>query len=231
MTPRLRRPELLDQPGLDPRESDRALSDLARVNRRLFAFRPVVRALLPRVSRSDRRLRLLDLGTGAGDLGPTLERAAAKRGLQLEIVGVDRNLAHLLFGHRAGHRQLRVVADAGALPFADGAVDWSLSTLFLHHFDEIQSRRVLGEKVRVARSGTLVVDLHRSVVASLIVRILLPLFGVGRVACYDGKLSIDQAWKLDEVARLAEGFDVIELRRRFPFRFSLILRCRGALPC
>jgi hypothetical protein len=82
---------------------------------------------------------------------------------------------------------------------------------------------VLAEKARVARHGSLVVDLHRSRLASLVVRIALPLFGVGHVAHHDGKISIDQAWTLDEVERLARGFEVLELRRRFPFRFSLVL--------
>jgi hypothetical protein len=39
----------------------------------------------------------------------------------------------------------------------------------------------------------------------------------------DGRVSVRRAWTIPEVARLVDGEPVLELRRRFPFRFSLVL--------
>ena len=61
-------------------------------------------------------------------------------------MGCDQKLSHLLYGRRRGHRQLRVVARAEELPFADGAVDWALSSLLLHHFDRAANLRVLADR-------------------------------------------------------------------------------------
>ena len=221
--------ELLDDPALSPEESERSLNELDRVNRALLGAVPLVRTVLPRLGRSPRRRRVLDVGTGTGLVAARLARAAARHGAPLAVVGLDRKLSHLLAGRRAGVRQLRVVGDATALPFRDGAFEWAFSTLFFHHFDAEGNRAVLAGMRRVARAGAAVVDLRRHPLLSLGVRLLVPLLGAGRVTRVDGRVSAARAWTVPEVAALVEGEPVLELRRRFPFRFSLVLP-GGATP-
>jgi SAM-dependent methyltransferase len=220
-------PELLDRPGLTPAQTERALAGLARVNRLLLGHRPVAAAALPRLAVGPAAQRLLDLGTGSGEGAARLARAAARRGVDLAVVGIDRKLGHLLVGRRRGHRQLRVVADAEALPLRDGACDWSLSSLFFHHFDGAANLRVLAEMRRVARRGALVVDLRPGRLPYWLARLLIPLVGACPVTRHDGPASVARAWPLEAVRRLTAGLPVAELRRRFPFRWSLVV---GAAP-
>jgi ubiquinone/menaquinone biosynthesis C-methylase UbiE len=163
------------------------------------------------------------VGTGSGLTAALLARAALRAGLELRVVGVDRKLGHLVAGREWGIGALRVVADAGRLPLRTRSVDWSLSTLFFHHFDADGNRRVVAEMRRVARAGAAVVDLRRSRVSALLVRLLLPLFSASRVTRHDGRVSVDQAWSIGEVGRWAADLPVRELRARFPFRFSLVV--------
>ena len=220
--------ELLDQP-LAYDETERSLGELDRVNRWLLGDLPLRRTLLPLLPRARNPSApplLLDLGTGSGDVAAALVRAAARRGTPARVVGLDRKLSHLVIGRcsrRGGPPQLRVVGDAQALPFRDGAFAWSFSTLFFHHFDGEDNLRVLAEMRRVARGGAAVVDLRRSRLLWLLVVLLVPLLGAGRITRADGRLSARRAWTLREVAALVRGLPVAELRRRFPFRFSLIL--------
>jgi hypothetical protein len=139
------------------------------------------------------------------------------------VVGVDRKLAHLLAGGARRPPQLRLVADARHLPLRDGAVDWSLSTLFFHHFDAAGNRRVVAEMRRVARRGAAIVDLRQSALARRLGPLLIAALGVGPITRHDGRVSLARAWPLPAVAALVEGQPVVELRRRFPFRFSLVL--------
>lgn len=215
--------ELLDLPDLPLAETERALVDLGRVNRWLRGISPVLRTFLPRLRRGPARQTVLDLGTGSGQVVAALAAAGRRRGVEVVPLGVDRKLSHLLIGRRLGYRQLRVVAEADRLPFRDAAVDWTLSTLFFHHFDGDENRSILAEMRRVARRGAVVVDLRRSRVAPIALRLLLPLLGVGHVALYDGKVSVRRAWRPADVAALAADLAPLELRRRFPFRFVLVL--------
>jgi ubiquinone/menaquinone biosynthesis C-methylase UbiE len=224
-------PELMDG-ALPYPEAHRALSDLDRVNRLLFGVAAARRALAPRLLASaaaGRPATLLDLGTGSGRLIRSVARAAERGGFRVWVVGLDRRLAHLVVGRslaggEADHRH--VAASVEALPFRDGAFDWTVSNLVFHHFGGLTNRAVLEEMRRCARRGAAVVDLRRSRLAVWLVRGLFPLLGIGRIARHDGVLSLRQSWSLREVRELVADLPVEELRRRFPFRWSLVVKGR-----
>lgn len=227
-------PELMDGPLPYP-EARRALRDLDRVNRLLLGVTAVRRALLPRLLATHREgraspLRVLDLGAGSGNLARMLTRAAGRRGVPVRMVLVDRRLTHLAVGRparRAAGAPLAVAASAEALPFRRDAFDWSFSHLFFHHFDGAANRKILDEMLRCSRAGAVVVDLRRSRLAAWLARLLFPFLGVGRVALHDGLLSLAQSWTAGEVEALVGGapeVSVVELRHRFPFRWSLVVR-------
>ncbi|HUO86248.1 MAG TPA: methyltransferase domain-containing protein [Thermoanaerobaculia bacterium] len=219
--------ELLDGDDLDVRAQQAALGELRRVNRWLLGHRSVHRTLLGRLASGPAEQRLLDIGAGGGEVAEGLVRRARVAGRRVRLIGLDRKLGHLLAGGARRRSQLRVVADARHLPLRDGAVDWSLSTLFFHHLDEDGNRRVLAEMRRVARRGAAVVDLRSSPLARRLGPLLIAGLGVGRVTRHDGRLSLARAWSLAAVAGLVAGQPVEELRRRFPFRFSLVLAGGG----
>ena len=220
-------PERMDGP-LPYSEAARALRDLDRVHRwtvGLLALRQTVVAPLV-ASRSPTGLSwLLDVGTGSGSGPASVARAARRRGVTVRAVGVDRRLAHLVAGREDGHDQLRVVASADALPFRDGAVDWATCHLFIHHFDEADTRRTVGEMRRCARVGVALVDLRRNRLAAWLIRLLFPLLGIGEIARTDGLLSVRQSWSVAEIRALARhaAWPVSQLRRRFPFRWSMLI--------
>jgi SAM-dependent methyltransferase len=221
-------PEMLDRPSLPYAETARSLRELDRVNRLLFGALPLKRALLPRLGRWRAPRLALDLGTGTGSVAAALARAAARRGAPLRVVGLDRKLRHLVVGRRSGVPQLRVVADAQALPFREASFEWSFSTLFFHHFEPDENVRILREMRRVSRAGAAVVDLRRSrVVGPRLLGLALRLLGAGEVTCHDGRVSFGRSWRVEEVRRLIGALPVLELRKRFPFRFSLVLAGRG----
>ena len=220
--------EILDREGLDPAVVEDALGELSRVNRLLFGYRPVVRTLLPRLLDGPARQTVLDVGTGSGDVADALARKVRRRGREVTVVGVDRKLAHLLAGRRRGIRQQRVAADAEALPFRDGAADWSLSTLFFHHFGAETNLAILAEMRRTARRGAVVVDLRRNRFGELVGRLLIPLTGAGFITRHDGRVSLARCWRFRDVAALVSRLPVRELKRRFPFRFSLVVGPGGS---
>jgi len=226
-------PERMDGP-LPYGEATRALRDLDRVHRWTFGLLALRRTLLPRLL--DRRgeatggarrrlVRVLDVGTGSGSGPRSLVRAAHRRGVAVQAIGVDRRLTHLVAGREDGYEELRVVASADALPFRDGAVDWATCHLFIHHFDGEETRRLVEEMRRSACRGVALVDLRRNRFAAWLIRLLFPLLGIGEIARADGLLSVRQSWTIGEIRALAHAarWPVAELRRRFPFRWSMIV--------
>lgn len=87
--------------------------------------------------------RVLDVACGPG----ALVAAAASR--DADPVGVDISPDMVAFA-RSRHPNLRFeVADAEALPFADGSFDVAVAAFLLHHVPDAQ--RVVGELARVGR--------------------------------------------------------------------------------
>ncbi|HEY6235838.1 MAG TPA: methyltransferase domain-containing protein [Candidatus Elarobacter sp.] len=212
--------ELMDEPVADPDELEANLRDIAFANARLGGTAPVVRAL--------RRLgarRVLDVGSGLGDVPLALVRDGARRGVQLQVTCLDHSEQMLALARRAtgSDPALRFVrADGGALPFADGAFDVVTCTLALHHFDPDGARALLRELRRVARLTPVVCDLRRSPVA-FAATWLWSRTSRNRLTRHDAPLSVRRAYTPDEALALAReaGWRTPRLRREPFFRMTL----------
>jgi ubiquinone/menaquinone biosynthesis C-methylase UbiE len=116
-----------------------------------------------------------------------------------------------------------VRGDALRLPFADGAFDYAMCSLFTHHFRDDACVRVLGEMARVARRRVYCIDLHRHPVAYYFYTTAGRLLLHSRLVREDGALSILRAFRPDELRRLGEraGLKDVKVERRFPYRLVL----------
>src|ERR1700742_2303823 len=87
--------ELMDSDETDFATFRDCLVDLAKVNRLTLAYRPTLRhfADLDRAGRlpRDRAITVVDVGSGFGDMLRKLDRWAMRRGLRLDLTGVDLN--------------------------------------------------------------------------------------------------------------------------------------------
>ncbi|HZS49369.1 MAG TPA: methyltransferase domain-containing protein [Bryobacterales bacterium] len=221
MTARPHFTELLDAPDAPPREVERSLGDLRRMNRWLGG-RSVLLGIVEREARRDglTRFSLLDVGAGSGDQGA----AVASRFPDARIVLCDRNCNHLPDA-RSG--MLRLAAEAGRLPFSDGAFDFVCASLVLHHFrdpDVVILLRLFG---RVARRAVLINDLERHWFPLAFIHVARPIFARSVLTRHDAPASVRQAFRPQELKNLAlqAGFQNVEVRRHLPwFRLSLVAR-------
>jgi SAM-dependent methyltransferase len=221
-----RRPEVMDQPGLEPARHAHALRGLARINllsRSAAILWPPLAAAARAVA--PRPLRVLDLATGAGDVPLRLWRRARRAGLGLEISGCD--VSPLAVEHaranalRAGAPISFFRHDALADP-PPGEHDAVTCSLFLHHLDDEQAVRLLRNMARTAPL-VLVNDLVRGWLGMALAYAGTRLLTTSRVVHIDGLRSVAAAFTVAEVRRLAEaaGLHGAALTRHWPCRFRL----------
>jgi SAM-dependent methyltransferase len=86
-------PEWLDGADIDPVELEKVLRDLATFNGAFFGHYPLLRWLgrAVRTTPKEKPLTLVDVGCGYGDLLRAIRRWSRRRGLDLNLVGVDLN--------------------------------------------------------------------------------------------------------------------------------------------
>jgi len=228
--PRVREPELMDQPGAETAELWRSLDDLGRVNRWLGGRSTAVRLVSGLARRVPREpVRVLDVGTGGADIPRALSRAASREGWRVRIVATDLHPRTLEFARRvtAGHPDIRVAtADVLALPFPDGEFDIAMCCTTLHHFERADALRALRELGRVARWGVVVTDLSRSRAATVGARLLAAtVWRRHPITRHDGPVSVRAAFtpaELRELAREAFGGG-FRVRAHPGFRLSLVV--------
>jgi ubiquinone/menaquinone biosynthesis C-methylase UbiE len=195
------------------RQVNRLAGD-GRALKTALAKKPVVSA--------NKRLSVLDVGAGSGELLKIAKEALAPA--EVLLVGAELNpMAAKAIACRNPEFGVHAVqANAVHLPFADDAFDIVICSLFLHHLTDEVGIRLLNEMGRVARQRIIAIDLHRHPLAYYFYRTFSPLF-LQRFTVEDGSLSILRSYRPGEIQRLGEAARLCdpEIRRSFPFRLVL----------
>ncbi len=217
--------ELFDDPAADSRVVVASLGDIERANRFFGGTAAALGRLdeIVRVTQRGASLTLLDVGTGSGDIPRAAVRRAARRGIRLEAIGLERHGAAARIAGRDGARAL--VADAHALPFAARSVDVVLCSQLLHHFAGPALVSAIAELGRVARLGVVISDLLPSPLAAVGIWLASYPLGFHRVTRRDAFVSVLRGFTpaslkaacteagLDVAVRTHPGFRVTALWR------------------
>jgi SAM-dependent methyltransferase len=225
LTHRRREIEWMDAPDADPAELERSLRFIRRVNAVLGYTRQTISHLeqFSRNWRHGERIAIVDFATGSADVPRAILRWADKRGFDVRIVGLDLHPATAgIASTQAKHPHLSIVrASALAAPFASGSFDYALTSMFLHHLDEGDAVRVLGEMGRVARRGIIASDLLRDRRAYAWISLFT--LAAGPMVRHDARVSVAQSFQQVEILKLRDraGVGFTQFHRHFGHRFAL----------
>ena len=214
-------PEILDSDECPPEEVKCALRDLGRINR-WFGGVATTQTLIERVAKSTgrKRLSVLDVAAGFGEVPRLVGQSLARRGITLDFTLLDRMRSHL-----HGNNQ-SVVADAVTLPFRDGSFDVVSCNLFAHHLDPDDLSRFVRDAARVSCCAVLINDLVRHPMHLALVYAGFPLMRC-RVARVDGVASVRGAYVPQEIrgivaAAFPDGCTPrVEIVRHYLFRMGI----------
>lgn len=219
--------EHLDKGDYSAEEYEGCIVELQRVNRWLGDASALRGSLLTEIANLDlRSFSVVDVGAGSGELLRVIAAWAGKTNRKAKLTGVELNLrsAQAIVDQRVTFPTINAVrGDAFRLPFANDQFDYSICSLFTHHFKNDDAVSVLRELSRVARRAVFVIDLHRHPVAYYFFTTIARLFLHNRLIREDGALSILRSFKPEELESLARraGLQEISVTRRFPFRLVL----------
>ena len=217
--------EWLDDDLGTPEEIRQSFEDLWRINRWLGGVSGCLH-LLDRyfARRGSRHTRILDVGAGDSRMAAYLQAELTRRDRSAEIVALDRRLTHLRNRNRYQRMLPRVAADVYHLPFAEQSFNVVICNLFLHHFSEDETVKLLRRFAGIASEAVLVNDLERNLLPYVFIRLAWP-FARSRITRHDGAASVRQAYTKDELTALAvrAGFANFEVERLPAYRLGLTL--------
>jgi 2-polyprenyl-3-methyl-5-hydroxy-6-metoxy-1,4-benzoquinol methylase len=192
------------------------LRDLSRVNRIVFAHRPILE-WLERVADSHGKtgpsgpLRIVDVGCGYGDMLRRIEHWAECRGLAVELIGVDINANAVRAAREATPAASRIQfiqADVTSCLAATEA-DLVTSCGVMHHLTEAEIVRMLQWMEETSRVGWFICDLHRQPVPYHVFNVMIRLGRWHRFIRPDGLRSIRRSFLAEDWQRMcaASGLD------------------------
>jgi len=214
---RLILPELLD--SLRPEEAGASLGDLIRINRR-WGGHSTLRKLLAETVPAAGSFSVLDVGAASGDMAACIRQSYAGA----EVTSLDYVKSHL-----DGATGAKIVADAFWLPFRPGSFDYVFCSLFLHHFTDEEVVDLLRGFGEVARKAVLVIDLERNPIPYYFIAWSRPLLGWDPVTVHDGAISVEAAFRREELEELARRAGLRNPRARVyrpAFRIAMAAEAR-----
>ncbi len=220
--------ERIDTGDYTAEEYKTFLREIAFINRYFGDRRAIRKTLFRHISENcnDDHFSVLDVGAGSGELLRYIAQFARKTHRTAALAGIDLNelSASAAAEESETYPEISSVrGDALKLPFADGAFDYAISSLFFHHLSDEQIPIVLKEMSRVARRGIVVIDLERSPKAWFLYQLFCLVFRISPLVRQDGSLSIRKGFKVEEFEKLSEELDRknAKIVRSAPFRVVL----------
>jgi SAM-dependent methyltransferase len=219
--------EEMDAADLPPDRYAKVLADLSRINGLTMAPRPTL-GFLDRVCArriGDRPWRVLDVGFGAGDMLARIARWGDRRGVALDLVGVDLNRkSEAVAAMRLGARARLITGDYRSL--AGQGWDLVISSLVTHHMTPAQRTEFLRFMEAEAARGWLVNDLHRRRLPFAGYPLLAALAWVDPIVRRDGQLSVGRSfrrgeWRAMLAEALPETAGACRIFRSFPYRLCV----------
>jgi SAM-dependent methyltransferase len=219
--------ENIDKGTYTPEEYEGSLVELRRVNRFLGDARALRRTLLREIESAGlKQVSVVDFGAGSGYLLRVIAKWGRTTGRSTKLVGLEINArsAGAILEESDDFPEIDAVqADGLSAPFANNCFDYAISSLTLHHFDDLGAIRILCEMSRIAHRKIFVIDLHRHPLAYFLYTTVGHVILHNRLLREDGALSILRSFKPDELGQLARqaGLKEVKVESSFPGRLVL----------
>jgi SAM-dependent methyltransferase len=184
------------------------LRSLENVNRWLLGYRPTLAWLeqLPRVLREP--VHIVDVGCGGGDLLRQIASWARRRGIAVQLTGIDLNPYAARAAAEFTPKELGITWVAGdAMVYRpDKPMDIVVSSLLAHHLEDEEIVAMLRWMEATVQVGWFINDLERSKWSSR-------MFGWVRwhwLVRHDGPVSFRRAFRKEDWERLLAAAEVLQ---------------------
>jgi 2-polyprenyl-3-methyl-5-hydroxy-6-metoxy-1,4-benzoquinol methylase len=196
--------EMMDREQPLSVELERDLERIRQLNRWFGSYRLVLN-FVRRWIKPGAQLRVVDLGTGSGDIPRLIVDYSRSIGAAVEINAIDRQSATLEVARKlsAGYPEISYIGADILEWHPHEAHDIVLCTLTLHHFSDEDAVKVLRRCSELATKFVLVSDLRRGIFLKAGVDLLTALIFREPMTRHDARLSAARAFSFSEMRDLA----------------------------
>ena len=206
-----------------------ALDKIASINRLLGGNRLTLRGVEKLLADSKTQpVTIVDVGCGNGDMLRALAEFGARRGLKLQLIGIDAN------EYTIGHAR-KLSAEYANISYRcddifgkvrdEMTCDIVLCTLTMHHFKDNEIETLMRKFLECTSTGIVINDLHRNAVAYYLFKALCFVFRLNKMSRDDGLVSILRGFKRKDLQQFSEKLQLkkYSIRWKWAFRYQWII--------
>jgi 2-polyprenyl-3-methyl-5-hydroxy-6-metoxy-1,4-benzoquinol methylase len=196
-------PELMD--GECSYEDFRAcLRSLEQVNRWLLGYRPTLSWLQRLPLDPANPVHIVDVGSGGGDLLRKIAAWAGRRGIAVQLTGIDLNPYAARAATESSPKKLGIswVTGDAREHRPQKPIDIVVSSLMAHHLEDDEIIALLRWMEATAQAGWFINDLERSELSCQMFGCIAKVVGWHRFVRHDGPVSFRRAFREADWVRL-----------------------------
>jgi len=229
LTYRSNQEEIMDDLESGGEVMDQTLKELEVINKWLggnYVTINGIKKLLKK--RPERKIKIVDLGCGGGDMLILISKWAAKNNIEVELIGIDANPNVVRFAEARvkGYNNITFrninIFDS---EFEKITCDIFITTLFTHHFSQ-EELAVLFEKLSTQSNlGIVINDIHRHFLAYHSIKILTHLFSKSEMVKNDAALSVARSFRKSELISILNTSHIqnYTIRWFWAFRWQVVI--------
>jgi 2-polyprenyl-3-methyl-5-hydroxy-6-metoxy-1,4-benzoquinol methylase len=169
-----------------------------------------------------------DWGCGGGDSLRVIAKWARKRNLKIKLVGVDATASAIEYAKQKSvdfPEISYILADVMSDQLLPNQFDIVISSLFTHHFVDIDWIQLIQKMSSCASQYLIVNDFHRHWFAYYSIGILTSLFSKSDMVKHDSKVSVLRSFKRLELEKLIQKahINAFKIKWMWAFRWQIII--------
>ena len=221
--------EIMDDLTSGGDEMVRTLKELETINQLLGGNNVTIKGINRLIDRSrNKKWRIVDIGCGSGDMLKQIALWARKKGIEVELIGVDANphVVEYAVTNCQNFPEIEIrVENIFSDSFKQINCDILTATLFLHHFKDEELVALFSQFQERASVGIVINDLHRHWFAHKAINILTSIFSKSKMVKNDAGISVLRGFRsaeIDTYMRFARITNY-SLKWMWAFRWQLII--------
>lgn len=226
---RMHTSEALDNLELSGPTLYRALDGLSSINRYLGNTSSTLKQIITELKYlGGEKLVIVDLGCGGGDNLRAIGEWSIKKGLHLDLIGIEGNKNSILYAKEKNTEEVRIEylhADILDTSFSVPACDILISSHFVYHFSDEALVRFLQKAKQQVRKRIIFSELQRSVVPYVLFNLLAFLLPFDAMVKADGLKAIQRAFTKSELKIILEkaGLKTARVKWKWAFRYLVTI--------
>lgn len=218
--------ELMDDLNLASDALKQNLRELELVNTYLGGYKVTLSALDKLNLKSNKKYKILDIGSGAGDMLKHMAKWAKDKGLNIEFIGMDANQFMIDYAQNSCVDYSNISFQKQNIFEAkpqDLETDIITMNLFCHHFTDEELKQII-ERVSMSSSKVIIInDLHRHPIAYYSIWLLTRIFNGSYLVKNDAPLSVKRAFKRNDFRKIFvnTSFEDVTIVWNWAFRWQV----------